>query len=156
MAKTILTGVDNSATALKAAHKAASLASEVDGTLHVLSAFTMSIGETVRAAQSSGEYDHAGDAYRGVVERYRQNAEHISATVVEALRIDYPDLTIVSTAREGSPADALINESKDIDADIIVVGNKRVQGPGRFLGSIARSVAAEAPCDLYIANTHQD
>lgn len=156
MAKIILTGVDNSATALKAAHKAASLASDVNGTLRVLSAFTMRMGETVKAAQRSGEFEHAGDAYRSVVARYEQNAERIAETVVEALRIDFPDLDIVATAREGSPADALINEAKDIDADIIVVGNKRVQGPGRILGSIARSVAAEAPCDIYIANTRQD
>lgn len=156
MAKTILTGVDNSPTALKAAHTAASLASAVDGTLHVLSAFTMRMGETVKAVQRSGEFEHAGDAYQKVVDRYRQNAEHIAETVVEALRIEFPDLDIVATAREGSPADALINESKDIAADIIVVGNKRVQGPGRFLGSIARSVAAEAPCDIYVANTRHD
>ena len=38
---------------------------------------------------------------------------------------------------------------------MIVVGNKRVQGFTRFLGSVARTIASEAHCDLYIVNTHQ-
>lgn len=156
MAKTILTGVDNSATALKAAEKAAALASAFGAKLHVLSAYRIHMGETIRSAQSAGDVSDKTQAYHRITEQYRQNAERTAATVVDALRIDFPDLDIVAKAREGSPAGTLINESKDIAADIIVVGNKRVQGPGRFLGSIARSVAAEAPCDIYIANTRHD
>jgi nucleotide-binding universal stress UspA family protein len=48
----------------------------------------------------------------------------------------------------------LIEVATDHDAAVIVVGNKRVQGVTRLLGSIATDVAHKAPCDVYIANTH--
>lgn len=44
--------------------------------------------------------------------------------------------------------------AEELDAEIIVIGNKRVQGIARILGSIARDVAAHAPCDVYVAHTH--
>ena len=34
-----------------------------------------------------------------------------------------------------------------------MVGNRRMQGLGRVLGSVANSVAHNAPCDVYIAKT---
>jgi nucleotide-binding universal stress UspA family protein len=36
---------------------------------------------------------------------------------------------------------------------MIVVGNRRMRGIGRVLGSVANSVAHNAPCDVYIAKT---
>jgi nucleotide-binding universal stress UspA family protein len=39
---------------------------------------------------------------------------------------------------------------------MIVVGNRRMQGIGRVLGSVANSVAHNAPCDVYIAKTDAD
>ena len=41
-----------------------------------------------------------------------------------------------------------------MDARMIVVGNRRMHGIGRVLGSVANSVAHNAPCDVYIANTY--
>ena len=60
-----------------------------------------------------------------------------------------------SSAAAGSPADVLLAKATELGADVIVVGNKRVQGVSRILGSVARKVAAEATCDLYIAHTTQ-
>ena len=37
---------------------------------------------------------------------------------------------------------------------LIVVGNRRMRGIGRVLGSVANSVAHNATCDVYIANTY--
>lgn len=154
MAKTILTGVDNSETALRAAEQAASLAAAFGAELHVLSAFNISMAETMRTVQNASEPSNKSDAYRGIVAQYSQNAEQTASTVADALRINFPDLEITSKGREGTPARAILDEAGEIGADIIVVGNKRVQGPARFLGSIARTVASEAECDLYIVNTH--
>jgi nucleotide-binding universal stress UspA family protein len=39
---------------------------------------------------------------------------------------------------------------------MIVVGNRRMHGIGRVLGSVANSVAHNAPCDVYIAKTDAD
>ncbi|WP_281445477.1 universal stress protein, partial [Paenarthrobacter nicotinovorans] len=50
---------------------------------------------------------------------------------------------------------ALVNEAEMQDARLIVVGNRRMQGLGRVLGSVANTVAHTAPCDVYIAKTDQ-
>jgi nucleotide-binding universal stress UspA family protein len=51
------------------------------------------------------------------------------------------------------PADALCAEAERLGASIIVVGNKRVQGMARVLGSVAAEVARHAPCHVFIAHT---
>jgi nucleotide-binding universal stress UspA family protein len=51
------------------------------------------------------------------------------------------------------PADALCQEAERLNASIIVVGNKRVQGMSRVLGSIPLDVAKQAPCNVYIVHT---
>ena len=53
----------------------------------------------------------------------------------------------------GDPAVSLCEEATRVQARMIVVGNRRVQGPTRLLGSIASDVAKRADCDVLIANT---
>ncbi len=147
MAQKILVGVDNSETAFRAAERAATLAAAFGAELYVLSSFTVNLTQSVKHDQP--------EAYQRVVSLYANNAERAASAAVEALRVHHQDVTITAKAREGNPAHALLGEAEDIDADVIVVGNKRVQGPARFLGSIARTIAAEAHCDLFIVNTRQ-
>lgn len=153
--KKILVGVDTSETALRAARRAAQLAGAFDAELHVVSAFSASTMESIRTLQSSQHDNVRFQALEKLMQRYRENAEQIAATAAEALLLDAPELQVVSRAVEGSPAAVLLRESEEIDADLIVVGNKRVQGITRVLGSIARTVSAEAGCDLFIVNTHR-
>jgi nucleotide-binding universal stress UspA family protein len=60
---------------------------------------------------------------------------------------------VTSRALAGRPATALVDEAIRLGASLIVVGNRRVQGVGRVLGSVATNVAAHAPCDVYIVKT---
>ena len=55
----------------------------------------------------------------------------------------------------GEAVEEIRKYAVQIGADLIVVGNKRVQGITRVFGSIASHVAAHASCDLYIVHTHQ-
>ena len=115
-----------------------------------------------------------GDEYPWLAERDEDGAvvtftgkvrNHNLGDSVKALTLEhYPGMTekslaeIVEQARERWPLGILViahRLSTIRDADVIVVGNKRVQGVSRILGSIARYVAAHAPCDVYIAHTHQ-
>jgi nucleotide-binding universal stress UspA family protein len=41
----------------------------------------------------------------------------------------------------------------EIEADFIVVGNKGMKGASRILGSVANSVAHNAPCSVVIVDT---
>ena len=66
MTKKILTGVDNSETALRAAEKAAALAAALGAELHVLSSYTVNMTEAVRISHP--------EAYEKVVSQYAENA----------------------------------------------------------------------------------
>ena len=43
--------------------------------------------------------------------------------------------------------------SPTVDADLIVVGNKRMKGAARLLGSVPNRVAHKAPSSVLIART---
>lgn len=155
MANIVVTGVDASPTALEAAKKAAAVADAFGSDLYVLSAFNANAKETVSSIQGRDESEALTKAYKSTVSRFSEIAEQTASAVAENLRASYPGLTIVPKAVEGTPAQALGSEAERLNADLIVVGNKRVQGPARILGSIAKTVSSEAACDVYIVNTHQ-
>lgn len=143
MPKTVVTGVDNSETAAAAARKAAVLASGLGARLHILSAY------------GSFEAERIGHGTGEILISTELTAKGVAQDVVAGLRQDFPGLEITYAPAEGKPADALVRAADELDADVIVVGNKRVQGLTRVLGSIARDVAAHASCDVYVAHTHQ-
>jgi nucleotide-binding universal stress UspA family protein len=51
------------------------------------------------------------------------------------------------------PADLLVEVARAESADLIVVGNVRMQGLGRLLGSVGNDVAHRAPCSVLIVKT---
>lgn len=155
MTRSILVGVDNSDTALRAAEKAASLAEAFGAELYVVSAFNVRMSDTLDSIRGKNEPAAMTEAYNSVITQYARAAEQTATAVTEALRTKFPELAITPKAVEGDPGVALSGEADRVEADLIVVGNKRVQGITRILGSVARSVASEANCDLYIVNTHQ-
>lgn len=138
MTKTIIAGVDGSKPAHEAALTAARIARAFGATLHVVSAFDT---HHDRAASEAG-FDPA------------LAAERVSAAEAQKLVEAYPGLSVVSVAEAGKPADTLVRLAEVLEADLIVVGNRRLKGLGRLLGSIASEVASKAPCDVYVAHTH--
>ena len=155
MAKCIVVGVDSSDTALRAAEKAAFLAGALGAELYVVSSFNVRMSETLQSVRGKNEPEAMSEAYHSVIAQYYEAAERTAAAVTAALRPNFPELTITSKAVEGDPGVALSGEAERLGAEMIVVGNKRVQGITRILGSVARSVANETECDLYIVHTHQ-
>lgn len=52
---------------------------------------------------------------------------------------------------KGYPADVIITEAKSIQADLIIIGSKGLQGIQRFLlGSVSRKVVRHAPCSVLV------
>ena len=143
MANIIIAGVDGSETATLAAQRAAEAAEAYGGSLHIVSAY------------GPGEQRTLSDGVEKVVINLRDDAERICSEAAEALRSQFPSLEVTASVVSGSPADGLVSEADRLEARLIVVGNRRVQGPARILGSIARTVAANASCDVYVANTRQ-
>lgn len=153
MTKIIVTGVDSSQTALNAAHKAAELAQGSGAELHVFSAYRTSAGDSIWSAKAAGTSISTSPAYEKLTSSQAAAAAQTAQAVAGVLQEAYPDLTIKAAAVEGTPAEVLLKQAQALDADTIVVGNKRVQGVTRVLGSIALKVATEAKCDLHIVNT---
>ena len=60
-------------------------------------------------------------------------------------------LDYASEARNGDPADVLVEIAADHGADVVVVGNKGMQR--RLLGSVPNSVSHNAPCSVLIVKT---
>jgi nucleotide-binding universal stress UspA family protein len=139
MSGVVVVGVDGSVTARKAAEAARDLATALGATLHVVSAFD---------ENRSGVFGSGSDKW---LVADADKAEHVARTVADTLG---GDTKITYSAASGRPADALIREAIRKEARIIVVGNRRMQGVGRVLGSVANSVAHNAPCDVFIANTY--
>lgn len=139
MSGTIVVGVDGSTTARKTAEAAMDLATALGATLHVVSAYD---------AERSGIFGSGSDKW---LVSDADRAEHAARTVADTLG---GDIKITYSAAAGRPADALIREAISKEARVIVVGNRRMRGIGRVLGSVANSVAHNAPCDVYIANTY--
>ena len=135
----IVVGVDGSETALRAARTARDLAATLGATLHVVSAFDSDRTEVFGSGSDQWIVSDADDA------------EKVAKSVAESIRTR--DLKVTYAAARGKPAEALIGEAERTGARMIVVGNRRMQGIGRVLGSVANSVAHNAPCDVYIAKT---
>src|SRR5699024_3508583 len=122
--------------------------------LHLKYVFSENTVRTIRSIQKTHDREHVNAAYREATNQQAQQAGALASTVAKKLQSDFPELKIISKGVEGEPGEALVREAEKIDADIIVVGNKRVQGPARILGSIARTVASEANYDLHVVQTH--
>ena len=55
---------------------------------------------------------------------------------------------------QADPADAILNVAEEINADLIVVGNKGMTGARRYLlGSVPNNVSHHAPCSVIIVRT---
>ena len=140
MSGVVVVGVDASASARKAAEVALGLAESLGASLHVVTAFESENAETFGVG-SDRVTVYSGDS-----------AEHVA----QSLAASKPGVQVTHFAARGKPADSLIKEAIRLDARLIVVGNRRMRGIGRLLGSVANSVAHNAPCDVYIANTYED
>ena len=135
----IIVGVDGSPTAMKAAESARQKALALNARLHVVTAFDSGSAEFYG---SDSDTWVAPDAYSA------QQIAQSAATELQA-----PELTVTFSAARGKPAEVLIEEAERHQAQMIVVGNIRMRGLGRVLGSVANSVAHNAPCDVLIVKT---
>lgn len=131
------------AAAFKAASRAAAMAEGLGGELVVLSAHTKDNTEVVRIG---GDTWILNDA-----EQARKMAERVAGR----LRTRHSGLAVRPVAVRGKPQDALTEEAEHCGAGLLVVGNVGMKGLGRVLGSVASSVAHNAPCDVLIVKTTQ-
>jgi nucleotide-binding universal stress UspA family protein len=137
---TIIVGVDRSPEAHAAAVKAARMASLYDAPLHIVTAVQKVEVQHIKSGREEWHFDSLD----------------IATQTLEKLAAEFRSTTKVSTAVvQSDPASALCDEATRLNASVIVVGNKRVQGVSRVLGSVAGGVTKSAPCDVFIVHTYE-
>jgi nucleotide-binding universal stress UspA family protein len=147
MFSSIVVGTDGSDTAKKAVGQAMDLAKEIGASVHLVSAY-----EPVSGSRLTEEHKEApGDMQWMINER-----EDVDATLREAAdRMKEAGVPEIQTyARQGDPADAILDLAEERKADLIIVGNKGMTGAKRFLlGSVPNKVSHHAPCSVLIIRT---
>ena len=97
------------------------------------------------------------DASGSLEETNRQltkQAQRLTDEIGETVRAS--GLTLETTVRHGDPRSEIIDEAKEWDADLIVVGSHGYTGIKRWLlGSVAQSVVSHAPCSVEVVRLKQ-
>ena len=146
MFRSIVVGTDGSETAGEAVRKAIELATAVGASIELVSAY-----EPVSNQRLRDEARQAPEDMQWMV----NPREDVDATLSEASeRIEEAGVKVTTYAREGDPADAILDVAEERGADLIVVGNKGMTGAKRFLlGSVPNKVSHHAPCSVLIIRT---
>jgi nucleotide-binding universal stress UspA family protein len=95
----------------------------------------------------------AFDPYLDRIEPETKPGSAHAAEFLESLASSVGDLTTRIHPAAGDPAEAILSVARDVDADLIVVGNKGMQGPSRILGSVTNTISHHAPCSVLIVST---
>ena len=146
MFKRIVVGTDGSDTAAVAVEQAIGLAKITGASIDFVSAYEPVPQERIR----SEAQEVPGDVAYGVGPK-----EDVNALLDGAVgRAAEQGVQAKPHAREGDPADAILDVAEETKADLIVVGNKGMTGARRFLlGSVPNKVSHHAPCGVYIVRT---
>jgi nucleotide-binding universal stress UspA family protein len=142
MFSSIVVGTDGSKTADRALTRALGLARLTGGRLHVVSAYAPAPAKVSGAPASEAAEWSVGPDFEveGVLDRAGDRARS-------------EGVEIKAHSPKGDPADAILAVSKEIDADLIVLGSRGMQGARRVLGSVPNKVSHRAPCDVLIVHT---
>jgi nucleotide-binding universal stress UspA family protein len=142
----IVVGTDGSDTASEAVRQAAELAERIGATLEIVSAFEPVARERLReeASEIPGDVSYAV----GPREDVNQVLEAASGPAREK------GIEVRTHAREGDPADTILDVAEETNADLVIVGNKGMTGARRFLlGSVPNKISHHAPCSVLIVRT---
>ena len=142
----IVVGTDGSETAGEAVRQATELAKSIGATIYLVSAFEPVGNQRLREERQQVPEDMSWM----VNER-----EDVNATLRAAEeQIKEQGISVQTFARQGDPADAILDVAEEQNADLIIVGNKGMTGAKRFLlGSVPNKVSHHAPCSVMIIRT---
>jgi nucleotide-binding universal stress UspA family protein len=146
MFSSIVVGTDGSDTAAQAVRQAVDMARALGATLELVSAYAPVSEQRLRAERRDAPTDvqWATSPRVEVEASLADAAEEASAAGVETH----------THARQGDPADVIVELAEERNADLIVVGNKGMTGAKRFLlGSVPNKISHHAPCSVLIVRT---
>jgi nucleotide-binding universal stress UspA family protein len=144
--RSIVVGTDGSDTARKAVAAAIDLARLSSARLELVSAY-----EPVPAQRLRDEARQVPADLQWMI----NPREDVDGTLAEAAAwAAEAGVESAAYAREGDPADAILDVAEELGSDLIVIGNKGMTGAKRFLlGSVPNKVSHHAPCSVMIIRT---
>ncbi|MBB5917767.1 nucleotide-binding universal stress UspA family protein [Nocardia transvalensis] len=144
--RSIVVGTDGSDSSYVAVEKAAALAGDAGATLYVACAYYPTDDRDVAAAADvlkEEAYQVRGSAPTNEILRVARDR----ATAAGAKNI-------VEKAIVGEPVESLLNLVKEVDAELLVVGNRGLNTlTGRLLGSVPSDAARKSRTDVLIVHT---
>ena len=142
----IVVGTDGSETAGEAVRQATELAQKTGSSIDLVSAY-----EPVSSARLREEAQQVPKYLEWSV----NPREDVDATLEAAAdQVKEAGVDVQVFAREGDPADAILDVAEERKSGLIVVGNKGMTGAKRFLlGSVPNKVSHHAPCSVMIIRT---
>jgi nucleotide-binding universal stress UspA family protein len=144
----IVVGTDGSDTAAVAVAKAIDIARITGATVHVVHAFQMVSAGHLASAVTSG-------APTVDIEKVNQSVEAHGGAVVERVveQAARAGVKCETHLRSDDAAHAMIDVAEQVEADLIVVGNRGMSGVRRVLGSVPNRVSHHCPCSLLIVDS---
>lgn len=144
--KKVVVGTDGSESSYRAVDRAAELAADAAATLVIACAYVPADPRSVsQAADQLGDdaYQIRGDnPAEDIVRTAKDRAVAAGASTVKAQTV------------KGAPVESLIKLANEVEADLLVVGNKGLSSlTGRLLGSVPADAARRATCDVLIVHT---
>jgi nucleotide-binding universal stress UspA family protein len=146
MFRSIVVGTDGSETATEAVRQAIELARDVGAKIELVSAY-----EPVASSRLREEVQQVPDDLQWMV----NPREDVDAALGAAAKLaEEHGVQAEVFARQGDPADAILDVAEETGSDLIVVGNRGMTGAKRFLlGSVPNKVSHHAPCSVLIIRT---
>lgn len=144
--RTVVVGTDGSESSFKAVEKAAAIAADSTAELVIACAYyPADPKDTAAAADVLGDeaYQVTGSAptYE-ILRTAREKAQVVGAT------------KIVERAIVGAPVESLLALVDEVEADLLVIGNRGLNTlTGRLLGSVPSDVARKSTSDVLIVHT---
>lgn len=141
---TVVVGTDGSNTSLRAVDQAASVAAASNAKLVIATAYDPQADDTRAADILKGEayLVHGAAPIYAMLREARDRAKAAGVNTVE------------ERALMGGPVKVLVDVAKEVDADLLVVGNVGLDTvAGRVFGSVPRGVSRRAKTEVLIVPT---
>ena len=137
--QSVVVGTDGSPNAEAAVREAGRIAKAEGAVVHLVTAFPdiPTYSEGIASSAKRQRID------------LREVAEGVLSRTAEELQAQ--GLQVMTEAREGDPAQVILDVSRERDADLIVIGARGLTGIRRFLlGSVSSKLSHHAECSLMI------
>ena len=147
MFRAIVVGTDGSTTANEAVRRARALAEAFAADLHVVNAYKPPA--LVMAATAE-----PGLGPSAIIE-WEAAASEDSRRLLDTVADELIGVgaSVTTHAVAAHPAAAILSVAQSVGADLIIVGNRGMQGTRRVLGSVPNHISHHAPCDVLVVDS---